>query len=103
MQKAVIEDAISKHPNSVEPGDLNLLLELHLVMATYEEALEVICQHCGAQFIADRDLNNADFAELMSPAQQVWSLSSLKVSCRLLTNDLYQLAHKHQISNLGSL
>ena len=39
--KNIIEEAINKHPNSVEPGDLNLLLELHLVLANYEEALEV--------------------------------------------------------------
>ena len=39
--KTAIEEAINRHPASVEPGDLNLLLELHLVLGNYEEALEV--------------------------------------------------------------
>ena len=41
--KTAIEEAINRHPASVEPGDLNLLLELHLVLGNYEEALEVHC------------------------------------------------------------
>ena len=30
--KSVMEDALEKHPSVVEPIDLNLLLELHLIL-----------------------------------------------------------------------
>ena len=77
--KLVIEEAVRKHPTSVEPGDINLLLELILLLPNYEDALEVICEHCSAHFTSKKDSVPSSDLQDMPASKQLQTFQSVHV------------------------
>ena len=65
--RKVIQEAISLHPSSAENGDVNLLLDLLMSEQMYEDAMQVICEHCDAKFEASK--NQSDLSQLETNQQ----------------------------------
>ena len=103
----IIQEAITLHPSSAESGDINLLLDLLISQQLYEEAMEVICEHCDAKFEATT--NPAELSQLESDQQlQAFSAVNLPDSTpqeiySKLVIILLQLNAKHLVSNVASI
>jgi len=103
----VIQEAITLHPSSAESGDINLLLDILISQQLYEEAMEVICEHCDAKFEATT--NPAELSQLESDQQlQAFSAVNLPDSTpqeiySKLVIILLQLNAKHLVSNVASI
>ena len=65
--RKVIQEAINLHPSSAENGDVNLLLDLLMSEQLYEDAMQVICEHCEAKFEASK--KQSDLSQLESNQQ----------------------------------
>jgi len=65
--RKVIQEAINLHPSSAENGDINLLLDLLMSEKMYEDAMQVICEHCDAKFEAAK--KQSDLSQLESDQQ----------------------------------
>ena len=48
--KNVIQTAINKFPDHIQPEYVNLLLELLITLREFAEALQTLCLRCGAKF-----------------------------------------------------
>jgi general transcription factor 3C polypeptide 3 (transcription factor C subunit 4) len=103
--RKVIQEAINLYPSSVESGDINLLLDLLMCEQLYEEAMEVICEHCDAKFEASK--NQSELSELESNQQlQAFSAVNLPDTTPLeiyskLVVILLQLNSKHLVNNIA--
>ncbi|XP_071799551.1 general transcription factor 3C polypeptide 3-like isoform X2 [Asterias amurensis] len=54
----IIETAFSKYPHLIRSEDVNILAELHIVNRKYQQALQVMSDHCGV-IIKSKDDNSA--------------------------------------------
>ena len=103
--RKIFQEAIHLHPSSVESGDINLLLDLLMCEQLYEEAMEVICEHCDAKFEASK--NQLELSELESN-QQLMAFSAvnlpdttpLEIYSKLVVI-LLQLNSKHLVTDIA--
>ena len=74
--RKVIQEAINLHPSSAENGDINLLLDLLMSEKMYEDAMQVICEHCDAKFEASK--KQSDLSQLESN-QQLQAFTAIRL------------------------
>ena len=65
--KNVIQTAINKFPEHIQPEYVNLLLELLISLEEFAEALQTLCLRCGAKF--ESDVSAAHVASLSHQEQ----------------------------------